>query len=111
MNSYKSILFYPIHLFLLWTQSAIPDNERAIPIQVSVEVLVLLFRILSGADDLPLLITFLSTHQSPNTVNRNANELVIGTVKLSSNLTTLAPYFHLLTPRPPLSALSSPFTP
>lgn len=33
-----------------------------------------------------LLITFLSTHQSPNTVNRKASELVIGTVKLSSAL-------------------------
>ena len=33
---------------------------------------------------LPLLMTFLSTHQSPNTVKRNANEFVIGTVKLNS---------------------------
>ena len=40
---------------------------------------------------LPLEITLLSTHQSPNTVNKNANELVIGTVRLSSiNLLDMA---------------------
>jgi hypothetical protein len=32
----------------------------------------------------PLPMTFLSTHQSPNTVKRNAKEFVIGTVKLNS---------------------------
>lgn len=32
----------------------------------------------------PRLITLLSTHQSPTTVNKNANVFTIGTVKLSS---------------------------
>jgi hypothetical protein len=36
--------------------------------------------------DLPLLITFFSAHHSPKTVNRNASEFVIGTVRLSSAL-------------------------
>lgn len=36
--------------------------------------------------NIPLLITFLSTYQSPKTVNKNAKELVIGTVKLSSTI-------------------------
>jgi len=39
--------------------------------------------------DVPLLITFFSAHHSPNTVNKNASEFVIGTVKLNS-----APYQH-----------------
>lgn len=33
---------------------------------------------------LPLLMTFRSTYQSPKTVKRNANEFVMGTVKLNS---------------------------
>lgn len=33
---------------------------------------------------LPLQITFFSTHHSPSTVKRKANELVIGTVRLNS---------------------------
>jgi hypothetical protein len=36
--------------------------------------------------DTPLLITFFSAHHSPSTVNRNARELVIGTVRLNSAL-------------------------
>ena len=32
--------------------------------------------------------TFLSTHQSPRTVNKNANEFVIGTVKLNSKISS-----------------------
>lgn len=34
--------------------------------------------------NIPLLITFLSTHHSPSTVNMNASEFVMGTVKLNS---------------------------
>lgn len=34
--------------------------------------------------DIPLDITFPSAHHSPNTVNRNAKEFVIGTVRLNS---------------------------
>jgi hypothetical protein len=36
--------------------------------------------------DLPLLMTFFSAHHSPSTVNINASEFVMGTVKLSSAL-------------------------
>jgi hypothetical protein len=36
--------------------------------------------------NVPLLITFFSAHHSPNTVNKKANEFVIGTVRLSSAL-------------------------
>lgn len=39
-----------------------------------------------GILNLPLLITLRSTHQSPSTVNKKASELVIGTVKLSSEI-------------------------
>lgn len=34
--------------------------------------------------NLPLEITFPSAHHSPNTVNKNAKEFVMGTVKLNS---------------------------
>jgi len=34
--------------------------------------------------DLPFVIVFFSAHHSPNTVNKNAREFVIGTVRLSS---------------------------
>lgn len=51
---------------LLCTQSPIPASTNAIPIQVS------------------LLMTFFSAHHSPSTVNKNASELVMGTVRLNS---------------------------
>lgn len=35
---------------------------------------------------LPLLMTFFSAHHSPSTVNMNASEFVIGTVRLNSTL-------------------------
>lgn len=38
----------------------------------------------SRIEYVPLLITFLSTHQSPKTVNKKASEFVIGTVSESS---------------------------
>lgn len=43
-----------------------------------------------GFGDLPLQITFFSTHHSPKTVKRKARELVIGTVRLSSVVMGLA---------------------
>ncbi len=58
---------------------------------------------LTGSDNLPLLITFLSTHQSPNTVNRKASELVIGTVKDSSS-----PHQHVFPAHPTLSTFHLP---
>lgn len=51
---------------LLTTQSPIPAQTSVMPIHVS------------------RVITLPSAHHSPNTVNRNARELVIGTVKLNS---------------------------
>jgi hypothetical protein len=45
----------------------------------------LLVRVANGArGNVPLLMTFFSAHHSPRTVNMNARELVIGTVRLSS---------------------------
>lgn len=38
--------------------------------------------------DLPREITLPSAHHSPSTVNRNATELVMGTVRLSSTITS-----------------------
>jgi hypothetical protein len=51
---------------LLCTHNAMPPSTNAMPIQVS------------------LLITFFSAHHSPSTVNKNASEFVIGTVRLNS---------------------------
>jgi len=58
---------------------------------------------------LPLLMTFLSTHQSPNTVKRNANEFVIGTVKLNSIFHSLGQY-NILSCSFPLLPILSPIT-
>ena len=51
---------------LLTTQRAMPPHTKLIPIHVS------------------LVINFPSATYSPSTVNRNANEFVIGTVRLNS---------------------------
>lgn len=82
------------HVFLDWTQSAIPPKTNAIPMQVSVSRYSA-----SGTNTkawsrglfwggggmiVPLDMTFPSAHHSPSTVNRNARELVMGTVRLSS---------------------------
>jgi hypothetical protein len=48
---------------------------------------------------LPLLITFLVSHQSPRTVNRNAVEFVIGTVKLNSKSPSASLQNELTSPR------------
>lgn len=68
---------------LLLTHRPIPTNERTMPMAVSAKC-----QLLMGAGlkqrSLPLLMTLLSTYQSPTTVKRNAIVLTMGTVKLSS---------------------------
>lgn len=65
------------------------------PSQVSIDIL--LTRPF-GADelrrDIPLLMTFRSTYQSPRTVNKNAREFVIGTVRLNSIPPLAFKYLH-----------------
>jgi hypothetical protein len=58
-----------------------PASARPIPIHVSVGVSLNLY---NAPLDVPLLMTFFSAHHSPSTVNMNAREFVIGTVRLSS---------------------------
>lgn len=59
-----------------------PHNDSVIPIQVSAAISTSFSR--RSRELLPLLMTFLSTHHSPTTVNKNAVEFVMGTVRLSS---------------------------
>lgn len=60
------------------------------PIQVSRAVSQSTCRSIKTHCHLPREMTFPSAHHSPNTVNRKARELVIGTVKLSSRETSAA---------------------
>jgi hypothetical protein len=55
------------------------------------------------SQDVPLLMTFFSAHHSPNTVNKNASEFVIGTVRLSSVLVSVLP-LHVISPHSDLPA-------
>ncbi len=50
------------------------------------------------AYNLPLEITFPSVHHSPKTVNRNASEFVMGTVRLNSAIPTQPRRIHHVSP-------------
>ncbi len=72
-----------------------PHNDSNIPIQVSIQVISqhshaspLPNLAKNGEKNIPLPITFLSTYHSPKTVNKKANEFVIGTVRLKSAFPT-----------------------
>ena len=75
-----------------------PASTKVIPIHVSAERPSAIHDSCSAycIESSPLAITFPSTHHSPKTVKRNANELVIGTVKLSSSSIHVSPYFNQL---------------
>ena len=65
------------------TQRAIPASTRVMPTQVSINVSRSQTSLYSKYQ--PLDMTFPSAHHSPRTVNRKANELVMGTVRLNSD--------------------------
>lgn len=73
---------------LLCTQSAMPPRESNMPIPVSARRLARRRQARGGdtgqGGHKPRLMTLPSTHHSPSTVNRNAREFTMGTVRLSS---------------------------